>query len=227
MSRMIDKLLFVLMSLMLLVMGFVLVSYAYFQLSETHGITVSTGTFEVDFVVKFDGVTVTTDSPFYDNQRKKIIANAYDVNADNYIGSMTIDLVVTPEVAARMRFKIQQEWELRRYYLDQDPENPIAPIFESIYHGKKAVEYYPYSLMMWASGFNANYEQNGMIYYMDIIPKNNQTVIPIIDGGSPYTVRTNSVLYEECYVYFDLYVDLVQANRFAEVWGIDPNYYQS
>lgn len=227
MNRLVDRFLLIVMSFMLFIMTSVLVSYAYFQITETHGITISSGEFEVEYVVKFNGTVVTVDSPYYDEERGKITANAFDDMADNYIGNMTIELLITPEVAARMRFKLQQEWELRRYYLDQDPEHPIDPIFESIYHTQKASEYYPYSLLLWADGFDIEHEQNGMIYYMDIIPRNNQTTISIIDGGTPYTVRTNSVLYEECYVTFDLYLDIVQANRFSEVWGIDPTYFDS
>lgn len=222
--KIVDRIMLVFMSIMLLTMVSVIISYAYFQVNETHGITISVGEFDVEFVVKFNDVTVTVDSPYY-NENGKIVANAFDELADNYIGNMTIDLVITPEVAARMRFKIQQEWELQRYYIDQDPEYPIDPVFESIYHAPKASEYYPFSLMLWADGISVSHEQNGMIYYMDIIPSSTETIIPIIDGGTNYTVRTNSVLYEECYVYFDLYLDIVQANRFAEVWGIDPAYF--
>ncbi len=220
-----DKIMLVLMSIMLLTMVVVITSYAYFQINETHGITVSSGAYDIELVVKFSGTVVTVDSPYYDQEHGKIIANAFDELADNYIGNMTIDLVITPDVAARLRFKIQQEWELQRYYLDQDPENPIDPIFESIYHSQKPSEYYPYSLMMWAGGINTQYEQDGMVYYMDVIPSSEETTISLIDGGSPYTVRTNSALYEECYVYFDLFLDVVQANRFSEVWGIDPAYF--
>ncbi len=223
--RLIDRILLIGMSILLVLMISVIVTYAYFQVSETHGITIDTGEFEVELVVKFNGVTVDVDSNYYDKNRGKIIANASDPLSDNYIENMTIDLVVTPEVAARMRFKIQQEWELRRYYLDQDTENPIDPVFESIYHPQKTIAYYPYSLMMWAPDFPYSYEQDGTVYYMDIIPNSGVVTIPLIHGGSPYTVRTNSVLFEECYVYFDIYIDLVQANRFAEVWGIDPNYF--
>lgn len=223
--RILDRMMLILMSMMLLIMIMVITSYAYFQVSESHGITLSTGEFDVELIVKFDGVTVTIDSPYYNRENGKIIVNAFDDLSDNYIGDMTIDLGVEPEVAARMRFNIQQEWELQRYYLDQDPQNPIDPIFESIYHTQKTAAYYPFSLMKWATGVNTTYDQNGMIYYMDMIPSSGQTIIPLIDSGDPYTVRTNSVLYEECYVYFDFYLDMVQANRFAQVWDIDPTYF--
>ncbi len=223
--RIIDRILLIAMTFMLGLMVAVISTYAYFQIAEIHGITLSAGEFDVELLVKFDGVVVTYDSPFYDIDRGKIIANAFDNASSNYIGNMTIDLLITPEVAARMRFKIQQEWILQRYYLDQDPEHPIDPVFESIYHSQKASTYYPYSLMLWANGMTTIYEQNGMNYYTNIIPSSTETIIPIINGGDSYTVRTNSVLYEECYVYFDVYIDLVQANRFSEVWGIDPTYF--
>ncbi len=223
--RTIDRIMLIFMSILLFIMIGVITSYAYFQITETHGITLSSGTFDVELLVTFDGTVVTVDSPYYNSEKQYITVNAFDDQADNYIDNMTISLVVTPEVAARMRFKIQQEWELQRYYLDQDPQNPIDPIFESIYHSQQTSDYYPFSLMKWATGTTTSYEQDGMIYYSDIIPSSSQTVIPLIDGGDAYTVRTNSVLYEECYVYFDFYLDIVQANRFVEVWDIDPSYF--
>lgn len=225
--RIVDRLMLIIMSILVFAMAGIVVAYGYFQVTETQGIDVSTGEFDIELVVKFDGQIVTTDSPYYDKDLKKIIVNAFDDTADNYIGDLTIDLVVRPEVAARMRFKVQQEWELQRYYKDQDPLNPIDPIFETVYHSEKTSDYYPYSLLKWASGMSVKSEQDGMIYYTEVIPSSETITIPIIDGGDSYTVRSNTVLYEECYVYIDLFIDLVQANRFAEVWEIDSTYFDN
>ena len=69
--RIIDRILLIMMSFMLLLMVSVIASFAYFQITETHGITVSSGTFDVEFVVKFNDQIVTVDSPYYDKERGK------------------------------------------------------------------------------------------------------------------------------------------------------------
>ena len=65
----------------------------------------------------------------------------------------------------------------------------------------------------------------GYTYVNHIIPKNETTIINFIDGGDAYPVKNNEVFYEMVYVHVDLIVDIVQANRFVERWGIDPAFF--
>ena len=73
--------------------------------------------------------------------------------------------------------------------------------------------------------FNPIYDLDGYTYIRDIIPKNEVTTIHFITGGDAYPARSNEVFDETIYVYLDIRVDVVQANRFVEKWGISSDYF--
>ncbi|AUD64709.1 hypothetical protein BK011_03085 [Tenericutes bacterium MZ-XQ] len=199
--------------------------YAYFQIQEDHGIVILSGEFEVELLASFDGVIVDLESDYYDHDKKKIVVNMFDESADNFVSKLKIDVKVTPVIAARMRIKIKQETELIRYYIDQNPENPIPPLKEAVYHSDQGYPYYPFSPLRFDPSFTIKQNDDGFMYYDQIIPKSNETIIPVIEYGDPYTIRVNSVLYEECFMYIDLELDIVQANRYSEVWEIPDTFF--
>lgn len=198
---------------------------AWFQQSIERGIIIETGEFEVELLVYFDGVLMDINSPYYDRENSTLVVNAFDAESENYIGNLEIKIAVTPEVAARMRIRLHQEWTIVRSYIDQNPEDPVPPVNEAVYHEMKGAGYYPFSLFKTGLGFAAIHDVNGYAYMPNIIPKNQTTMINLIDGGDPYPVRSNPVFFEECYVYVTFFVDLVQANRFVEIWAIAPDYF--
>jgi len=203
-------------------------TYAYFQMSEEHGITITTGEFEVEMLIYFGQQVVTYNSNYYDKDKGIVTVNAYDATATNYIGNMNIYISITPQVAARYRFKIQQEWELQRYYLNQVEGNEIPPVFESVYFDRTSAPYYPFSYLRFADEYDYLLDDIGRVYYNGIVSKSDEAVIyHVIEGGAAYPVRSNDVIEEECYLYIDISFDIVQANRFAEVWGIDNNFFNS
>ncbi len=199
--------------------------YAYFQFQREHGILISSGEYNIELLVSFNDEVIDIESPYYDAEKNIIIVNAFDELSENYIGNLKIDIAITSKVAARVRIKLQDEWELTRTYLDQNPEYPIAPVIENVYHTIKDSTYYPFSLFKVHPTFNAIYDLEGYTYINQIIPKNQTTIINFIDGGDSYPARSNEVFDEECYVHIDMIVDIVQANRFVEKWGIDPQFF--
>ena len=202
-------------------------TYAYFQVSEDHGIIISTGDFEVEMLVYFNGQIVTYNSPYYDQDKGVVIVNAYDDQATNYIENLDIYFKIKPIVASRFRFKIEQEWELGTYYVNQNEENPIPPVIQSLYHHQTELPYYPFSDLKFDSNFgDPLFDQEGYVYYPNIVNQSiNDVTIHVIDGGDAYPVRSNQVLYEECYLYFDMIFDIVQANRVYEKWGIENSFF--
>lgn len=199
--------------------------FAYFEYQSQHGIIISSGEYDIELLVSFNDVVIDIDSPYYDLEKNIIIVNAYDELSENYIENLKIDISITSEVAARVRIKLKDEWELTRVYLDQNPEYPIDPVIENIYHTVKNSTYYPFSLFKVNPTFNAIYDLEGYTYINQIIPKNQTTLINFIDGGDGYPTRSNEVFDETCYVHVDMIVDIVQANRFVEKWGIDPEFF--
>ncbi|MFA6801066.1 MAG: hypothetical protein WCR19_03055 [Acholeplasmataceae bacterium] len=207
----------------------IVATYAYFQVSEDHGITIEAGDFEVEMMVYFNGDIVTYNSPYYDPEKGVVTVNAFDATSDNYIEDLDIYFKIKPIVASRFRFKINQEWELGTYYINQNEENPIDPVIQSLYHEDNVYPYYPFSDLIFSQTFGQPlYDQEGYIYYPDIVESSADDVsIHIIDGGDAYGIRSNTVLYEECYLYFDMSLDIVQANRVSERWGIENSFFES
>ncbi len=204
--------------------SFVIV-YAYFQVQEQKGIMIQTGDFEVEMLISFDSTIIDINSPYYDRDTGSVIVNAYDPLSPNYVGNLKISFIVTSIVASRFRIKLQDEWTLTRHYLDQNPLYPIPDVVEAVYHSNHGLAYYPFSLLKLGSGFAPLYDLQGYAYAPQIIPKGQPTTINFIQSGDPYAVRINEVFTETCYIHLDLIVDVVQANRFSEVWNIDPNFF--
>lgn len=217
----------VVVSILVFLSVMVAATYAYFQTEEDHGIIISTGEFEVEMFVYFDDQLVTLNSPYYDIEKGVVTVNAFDESSDNYVGNIQIYVSIKPTVAARYRFKIQQEWELGTYYINQNEENPIPPVIQTLYHEQTEYPYYPFSDLKFSDEFSdIHYDQQGYIYYDHVVEQNDHSqIFHIIDGGNAYAVRSNSVLYEECYLYFDMVFDIIQANRINELWGIDESFF--
>ncbi|GEM_PF-550344 len=199
--------------------------YAYFQVQEQRGIVIETGDFEVEMFISFGSTAITINSPYYDRETGNVLINASDPLSDNYVGNLNISFLVESIVASRFRIKLQEEWTLTRHYLDQNPLYPIPDVVEVVYHSNQGSGYYPFSLLKLAPSYAALYDLQGYAYSPTIIPKGNPTIIYFIQGGDPHPVRVNEVFVETCSLHLDLIVDVVQANRFAEVWQIDPNFF--
>ncbi len=205
----------------------VVITYAYFQVSEEHGIVIQTGDFEVEMFVYFNDQILTINSPYYDVEKGVVIVNAFDDTTDNFIGNLDIYMSIKPIVTARYRFKIEQEWEIGTYYRNQNEENPIPPVIQSLYHHQTTYPYYPFSNLKFAPEFDQiKIDQAGYVYYNGIIKHSAVSeAFHIIEGGDAYPTRYNDVLYEECYLYFDMQFDVIQANRMEELWGIDQTFF--
>ncbi|MCF7930289.1 MAG: hypothetical protein K9L02_02140 [Acholeplasmataceae bacterium] len=214
------------LTLVVLLFGVSLVAvFAYFQTQEQRGIIIQTGDFEVEVFASFSGVVVDYNSPYYNRETGTLIVNAYDSLSSNYVGNLEISVEITAVVPARMRMKLQEQWTLTRTYLDQDPLYPIADVIEVVYNSNHGAGYYPFSLLKIPPTFTPIYDVDGYAYMSSIIPKGVTTTFDFIQSGDPYIVKNNEVFTETCFLYIDLMIDVVQANRFSEIWGIDPNFY--
>ncbi len=201
------------------------ITYAYFEMNKEHGIIIETGEFDVEIFIYFGSLLIDQDSPYYDSEKQILIVNAFDSLAENYIEDLQIYLVISPVVASRLRLKFQDQWEMRRVYIDQPLENPIPDIVENLYHPKKDSTYYPYSLLKVNPEFTYIFGGDRYLYFDQIIRKDFSTTLHIIDGGDPYPIRVNEVFNETVYVYIDLSIELVQANRFSQIWGLPIDFY--
>lgn len=225
--RMSTRLLASIVILLLAITSSTLFAYAYFENNEQYGFQVQTGDFEVTAYISFDGEFIDVNSPYYIFDEDIILINAYDSQSENYIGKLKIDLEITPNIASRVRVKVLDEWELIRTYINQNPEFPVDPIVKTIYHTRHSEVYHPFSLFLLGQDYNPIYDSNGYAYLTEVLTKNQTTVIHLIDGGDGYPTRSNEIFYETCQINLRFIVDVVQANRFSEIWSIDSNFFNS
>src|SRR3989339_208710 len=95
-------------------------TYAYYVNQQTRGIIFDSGSFDITVLASFDDIEITANSPYYDVQNQVILVNADDPTSINYIGKLNISIELIPEVAARMRIQIQDEWLLTRTFYALD-----------------------------------------------------------------------------------------------------------
>lgn len=199
-------------------------TYAYYVNQKTRGIIFDSGSFDITVLASFDDIEITANSPYYDVQNQVILVNADDPTSINYIGKLNISIELIPEVAARMRIQIQDEWQLTRTFYALDG-TPTTPVTESIYHTQKGEGYYPFSLLKTSVAFQPIYESDAYAYIDEVLKKNTLYRYDVIIGGDPYPVRNNNYYTETCTVRLGLIIDVIQANRFQELWGLDETFY--
>jgi len=221
-----SKPMILIISIMVSLSVMVVATYAYFQADEEHGIIITTDEYQVEMFVYFGENLVSINSPYYNRDTGIVTVNADDETSENYVGDLNIYISVLPIVASRFRFEIEQEWVLRREYLNQGEEITIPPVYESLSFQKKSESYYPFSNLKLNTSMTYLYDTDGYVYYDGIVAKSeNVQLYHIISGGDAYPVRSNSAIDETCNLYFDFNFEIVQANRFSEVWGIDSNFF--
>lgn len=197
-------------------------TYSWFIKTNESTFIIDTGEFSSSLAVAFNGSIISSGSPYYDTQKKVVIVDAGNSLSTNHIGKLTVSLTITPEVTARFRIKIQDEWRLKRTYIALG-----TTIEEAMSHEKGELipgnALYPFTI---ANIANYTYDsESGYLYYNLLLEKGQIYNISFITTGLTHPVVSNSVFNEECIVYLDFIVDIVQANRFSEVWGISPDYF--
>jgi len=224
-SFLFSKRILIIIVLVLTVISTSLFAYAYFQNEKEFGFSILTGEFEVTAYISFDEINIDINSPYYDVESQTILVNAYDSDSENFIGKLKIDIEIDPNINARARVKVFDEWELTRTYSEQAQGSVIEPIIQTIYHTEQSSLYHPFSLLKTGLNYNLVYDENGYAYYPNLISKGETTTIHLIDGGDAYPIRENEIYMETCYVNLKFVVEVVQANRFAEVGSLDTSFF--
>ncbi|HBG33315.1 MAG: hypothetical protein A2084_03510 [Tenericutes bacterium GWC2_39_45] len=199
-------------------------TYAYYVNQESRGIVLVSGSFEVSVLAYFDEDEITVESPYYEVENQVIVVNAFDETSQNYIGKLKISIEIIPRITARMRIQLQDEWLLTRTFLDENGL-PTVPVVESVYHTPKGEGYYPFSLLKTDSSFLPIYASDSYAYIDEVLNKNTLYRYDVIIGGDPYPVRSNYYYTETCMVRLGLIIDVIQANRFQELWGLEETFY--
>ena len=185
--------------------------YAWFEITQTQDLDLEPGSFEVTIDVLFNDVSVVSTDEFYDSETRILTINAYDTDSDNYINKLKIQIAVDTHNSARVRVRIQDEWIVIRDYLGEFQTTRIIP--GNVVDNQLVQPFNIHSNFFQVDG-DPHY------YYEGIINKLEPLNIVFLNGGIHRPIRITDTFTETIYVRFSIYVDVVQANRFAEVWNV-------
>lgn len=204
----------------LLLLLSVVLTFAYYVTEKEYGITLSTGDIEITAYIKFDDLAIDEQSIYYDSLKDVLIVNTYDLDSLNYIGKLDVRITVRASLASRLRVKLMDEWELTRTYKEDNRET-----VETIYHTNKESSYYPFSLLKLGADFTPVFESDGYAYEQSILAQGEEKEIHLVDGGDHYSVRNNVFFEESCILKLSFVIDVIQANRYVELWGLSRDFY--
>ena len=135
-------------------------------------------------------------------------------NKENNIKNLVIDLELKPQISMCVRVKILSNVVLQKYYyntktyrntsLKEDINNTLFTISDDNWYFDSETRFY---------------------YYRSIIKKNDNQTINFVSGGKQFEVNTKSISYYENYIYnIGIEAEVVQANRYQEVWNITDDF---
>ena len=138
-----------------------------------------------------------------------------DEKNDKHMNNLTININVEAKIAGYLRVKVMDEWLVTRTYPQLQNKKVKEVIFiEKEYEQNGTDVFFPFVL---ADGWVYD-EATEYCYYENIIDGN--TIIPFITGGINYRPKDSVSFYEICEVNVSSIAEMVQANRFEQLWGI-------
>lgn len=193
-------------------------SYTYYINIKNYNLDLNTDIYTVSTKLSFNGIIYDEQSIYYDQEKKAYMINLYDDQAINYIGNLSVDLTFEVPIASKMRFQLKQSYELTRYY--HNPDQTV--IKEIIYQSSIDTTYHPHSLLKVGTFNQILNHSDFYTYAYDSFMPNQAYELNIISGGTSYPVKDNTLYYETCLLYLDYSFEFIQANRFSQVWNVDP-----
>ena len=185
--------------------------YAWFSYFKNNDVELNVGTFDVEVDINLNNMAKETIlKKYYDEQKDSIVLDGGSATAENSISNLNVNIKVNAKIKGYLRIKLKDEWIVKRTYKfnSQTREEVV-------------------NLPSPAIRFNILTPQNfkmdtysGYIYYIYPISKGTSN-ITLIDGGTLYGVKNNNTYSETCRVNFNVSVELIQINRYKEVWGIE------
>lgn len=205
----------------LALIGSLYLTYAYYQKDKLIPIELLSGDVEVDMIVTFNDEEIDPFSSYYDMETHILKVHVSDDSSLNAISKLKIQLVVRSEYAIRLRIKLMESYIKERFYLQtEDTLQEIVAIKEN------REGYHPYSNLIKGSTYISKLGEDGYQYYPSIIEENETVTIDLIDGGLLTYARVNEQFIENIYLDLSLMVEVVQANRYQELWGLPIDFFE-
>lgn len=196
----------------------VYLTFAYYKKDEHASIIITTGDARIIFHITFDELVVDSSSPYYDASTKQIIINASDPTSENAISKLKINVSIDTDYASRIRMKLMESYVKSRYYIQAE-----ETLYEAMAVTENRVGYHPFSYLSYGDSYDMIYADDGYQYLPSILNENELIELPVVDGGLTTYARSNTQFVESITLYLSLSVEVVQANRYQEIWGISPS----
>jgi len=195
--------------------GSIYYTYAYFSKASTHAIELHIGETSVETFMSFDDVIIDEFSPYYNAEDGILIINASDPTSENAIGKLNMTLNLSTAYASRLRIKLMESYVKERTYLLTGEK-----LIETMAVTENRDGYHPFSYLSHGEGYLFEQGDEGYQYFPDIIEENQLIELNIIHGGLTVYGRQNALFVETIYLHLKVSVEVVQANRYHEIWGI-------
>ena len=196
-------------------------SYGWLFLENSKDIHFSPGGFSINLEAKYENKSINHDHGIYmfnglsvddytvakdliKNQTQGVVGML-----DQHVDGMNINVSVSCESSGHIRIKVLDEWLVTRKYI-----NFNSSTTEVVF--KDDVNYFPYKL---ADGWFYDVETK-YCYYENVLNRGDHNNIPFITSCENYAPKTSTLFVETCQVNIAVVTQVVQANRYQEVWGI-------
>lgn len=218
---------FIVLSLVLVLASITSITLAWLSFNGYFDNDIDVGDFNGELVFKFNSDSGDVEAPSsVFNEYGLLSINGIskdqvtDSTGDYYIDDLKVSLNIDVESVAYLRIKVMDQWLVTRTYTSIDREYS-----EVINH--EADELFPFKLT------NDNFEVNsadnptkwyfdantGYVYYTEMLEVGSYT-LPFIYGGYGYIPKVSISYYDTCQLLINFRVEVVQANRYQEVWNI-------
>ena len=217
-----------LLFLIIIMIGTISASLAWLSIDGSEDVTLIPGTFEIETLVNVD--TNTSVSPTekgvykFNGLSESNYSHALSVmsslskdkqdmlkNDNPYVENLTITISFTKrDIPGYLRVRINDEWIVTRQYLNFDKTSR-----EIIFKDQTSSDLFELE-EGWIYDAKTNY-----YYYTNLIEKGEgELSIPFLEQISAYNPKTSSYYVEVCEVNLSISVQVVQANRYEALWGI-------
>ncbi len=216
MNSQIKKWLILILFYVMALIGSIYFTFAYYQQEQSSVIELSTGDVDISWVVSFDGVAIDETSPYYDREHQELMIEASDSSANNALSKLKLSVVVKSEYAVRVRVKLMESYIRLRTYQGTDVTLEEVLAIKESYDG-----YHLFSQLKKGNLEDVVEREDGYQYYQFILAAHEELSLDLIDGGSMLYARVNSQFSEQITLRLSVVVDVVQANRYQEIWQVD------
>lgn len=140
----------------------------------------------------------------------------------HFLDDFKVAIELTPDITSYLRIRVFDEWTITRFYYSFNAEQ-----IYSIYH--EGINIFPFDLAdnSWRVKGDVGYSSlwyydadTQYVYYRDPLPKGVTVTIPFVFGGDAYLPKISRTYIDTCDLILNIRVEVVQANRFSQIWGI-------